>query len=153
MVSARDGEIDIVKGFQVGADHYITKPFHSKELAARVKAVMRRSIPAAGPATPCYQMEDLVIDTEHRMVTVGDKEVLLTATEFTLLEYLARNAGFVLTIDQILQNVWGEGYMGDDVALVNTAVSRLRQKLGDNAREPKYIFTRPGIGYTMRKSQ
>ncbi len=150
MVTAKDAEEEKLRGFEVGADDYITKPFRVGELVARVKAVLRRIMPRGAVGRPAFHCGDLVVDFARNRVTVGEEEVMLTATEYYLLSYLAQHAGYVLTTNEILRNVWGEGYE-DDVALVQVAISRLRQKLGDDAKNPKYIITRPGIGYTMKK--
>ena len=150
MVTAKGAEEEKLRGFEVGADDYITKPFRVGELVARVKAVLRRTMLRGTVGRPAFHCGDLVVDFTRNRVTVGAEEVMLTATEYYLLSYLAQHAGYVLTTNEILRNVWGEGYE-DDVALVQVAISRLRQKLGDDARNPKYIATRPGIGYTMKK--
>lgn len=150
MVTAKGAEEEKLKGFDVGADDYVTKPFRMGELVARVKAVLRRTMMGGAMAGPAFRYGDLVVDFARNRVTVAGEEVMLTATEYYLLSYLARHAGYVLTTNEILRNVWGEGYE-DDAALVQVTISRLRQKLRDDARNPKYIVTRPGIGYSMKK--
>jgi len=150
MVTAKGHDDEKLAGFDAGADDYVTKPFSARELVARVRAVVRRiSMVEEGPA-PSFQTGDLKVDFARRIVTMGGKEVELTATEYAIVCYLARNAGMVLTPDQILTKVWGEEYLGE-THLLQVNVARLRQKLGDDPKEPKYIQTRHGIGYMMVK--
>ena len=96
-----------------------------------------------------FRCGDLVVDFARRTVTLAGKEVALTPTEYYLLSYLAQNAGYVLTADEMLRNLWGQGFRGD-IRSVQVKLSRVRQKVGDDARNPRYIFTRPGLGYYMR---
>lgn len=151
MVTVRDNEEDKLEGLGAGADDYVTKPFASKELTARVKAVLRRTKLWDERPKPAFHSGDLIVDFTRRRVTLGGQEVNLTATEYKLLSYLARNAGRVLTPNQILEMVWGEEY-ADESHVLRVTVSRLRQKLGDNAKEPKLIATKVGIGYMFLKS-
>lgn len=150
VVTGKGSEEDKIRGFEVGADDYVTKPFSPRELVARVKAVLRRASlgPAVEEAEPAVQVGDLQVDFSAHKVTVAGQEITLTATEYRLLAYLARNAGRVLTPDQILERVWGEEYLGE-AHLLRVTLARLRQKLGDDAREPRYILTKPGIGYSL----
>ena len=150
MVSARHSDREKVAGLDAGADDYVTKPFSAPELAARVRAVLRRSELPAAPFTASYTYRGLTVDFERRRVTVGDREVRLTAIEYGLLRYLAQNAGRIVTPDQILEAVWGEPYLGE-THILHVSIARLRRKLGDSARNPTYIITRPGIGYLMPK--
>lgn len=148
VVTARASEGDKLRGLELGADDYVTKPFSTKELVARVKAVLRRAtVPVEQEELP-FRVGGLEVDFLRRRVTLEGQELLLPATEYRLLTYLARNAGMVLTPDQILEHVWGEEYLGEH-HLLRVAMARLRQKLGDDAKMPRYIQTRPGIGYTM----
>ena len=150
MLTAKDGEQDTIVGLDVGADDYITKPFLSRELLARVRASLRRTRLWDEQPSPPFKLDDLIVDFNNHRVQRGEKEICPTATEYRLLSYLARNAGRVLTADAILNVVWGEGYYGD-VHLLQSTMANLRSKLGDNARRPRYILTRSGIGYMMRK--
>ena len=150
MLTAKDSEQDTIDGLDVGADDYVTKPFLSKELLARIRASLRRTRLWDERPSPPFQLDDLTVDFDNHRVQRGGKEIRLTATEYRLLSYLARNAGRVLTADAILTIVWGERYYGD-VHLLQSTMTNLRSKLGDNARNPQYIVTRSGIGYTMRK--
>jgi two-component system response regulator VicR len=150
MLTAKDSEQDMIDGLDVGADDYVTKPFLSRELLARIRAALRRTKLWDEQPSPPFQLNDLTVDFNNHRVQQDGKEICPTATEYRLLSYLARNAGRVLTVDAILNVVWGEGYYGD-VHLLQSTMANLRNKLGDNARRPKYILTRSGIGYMMRK--
>ncbi len=150
MLTAKDSEQDTIEGLDVGADDYITKPFLSKELLARIRASLRRTRLWDERPSPPFQLDDLTVNFNDHQVQKGGKEIRLTATEYRLLSYLARNAGRVLTADAILTVVWGERYYGD-VHLLQSTMTNLRSKLGDNAKNPQYIVTRSGIGYMMRK--
>ena len=148
MVTAKGDDTEKVRGLDSGADDYVTKPFSADELVARVRAVLRRQTAEREHTEPKFSSGKLVIDFLKRRVTVGEEEVNLTATEYNLLSYLARNAGRVLTPDQLMEKVWGEEYVGE-THILQVNIARLRQKLGDSAKNPQYIRTRPGIGYVM----
>lgn len=150
MITARDNDEEKVQGLDAGADDYITKPFSSKELTARVRAVLRRAILWDECTAPTCFYDDLTIDFARHMVILNGQDIDLTATEYRLLSYLARNAGRVVTPDQILERVWGEDYLGE-TNLLQTNIGRLRKKLKDDTKKPKYILTRTGIGYIMAK--
>ena len=150
MVTAKGSEEERVQGLEAGADDYVTKPFSSKELVARVRAVLRRAKVWEEPHEPAFYFDNLVIDSVGHKVTLDDQEVNLTATEYRLLSYLVHNAGRVVTPGQILQQVWGEEYAGE-THLLQVNMARLRQKLRDDAKNSRYIFTRPGIGYVLAK--
>jgi len=150
MVTAKDNDEEKVQGLDAGADDYVTKPFSARELGARVRAVLRRTKLWDERPEPAFHSDNLVVDFARYRVTLGGQEVNLTATEYRLLSYLARNAGRVVTPDQILGQVWGEEYIGES-HLLQVNIARLRQKLNDDIKNPRYILTRPGIGYTMIK--
>jgi len=150
MVTAKGDDKEKVEGLDIGADDYVTKPFSASELAARVRAVLRRIGTQDKLAESIFRYKDLVIDFGSHRVMVGNQELNLTSTEYRLLSYISRNAGRVVTPDQLLDKVWGEEYIGAP-HLLQVNIARLRQKLGDNAKNPSYILTRPGIGYMMSK--
>jgi len=147
MLTAMAEEADKVRGLDCGADDYVTKPFGAEELLARVRAVLRRAGPAAQDAcSKPFQVGDMVVDLSNRQVSVGGREVRLTATEYRLLCELIQQRGRVLVPDYLLETVWGVGYNGE-TSLVWQAVHRLRQKIETDPRNPRYIHTRPGVGY------
>lgn len=150
MVSAKGSDEEKVEGLDAGADDYVTKPFSSSELEARVRAVLRRTILWDERPEPSFHSDDLVVEFALHKVTQGGQDVDLTATEYRLLSYLARNAGRVITLDQLLETVWGEEYVGE-YHILRVNVGRLRQKLGDGSREPRFIVTKFGIGYMFLK--
>lgn len=152
MVTAKGNDEEKVQGLDAGADDYVAKPFSASELAARVRAVLRRTTLWDEHPEPAFHSDDLVIDFAHHRVTLSGREVNLTATEYRLLSYLARNAERLVTPDQILEKVWGKNYLGE-THLLQVNMSRLRHKLNDEVRNPTYILTRPGIGYMMKKTR
>lgn len=149
MVTAKGNEEETVQGLDAGADDYITKPFSSAELVARVRAILRRSRLWDECPEPEFHHYGIVIDFAAHRVTRDSQEVNLTATEYRLLSYLARNANRVVTPDQLLEKIWGEEYIGE-THLLQVSMARLRRKLKDDAKNPRYILTRPGIGYMMK---
>lgn len=152
MLSARGDEKDKVKCLDLGADDYITKPFGASELIARVGAVLRRTeMAGSAPARPSFASDNLKIDFAGRRVTVADKEVKLTPTEYNLLQELALNAGKVLTHVHLLNKVWGPEYGGEREYL-HVFIRRLRGKLESDPTSPEYIITVPGIGYQFKDS-
>lgn len=150
MVTARDSEIDKVVGLEIGADDYVTKPYSSRELIARIRAVLRRG------GEPDYDDEDIVedvlrggrvmMDVERHVVTVDDEPVSMPLKEFDLLEYLLRNSGRVLTRGQLIDRVWGADYVGDTKTL-DVHIKRLRSKIEANPSRPKHLVTVRGLGY------
>lgn len=145
MLTARGEEVDRIVGLELGADDYVVKPFSPRELMLRVRAVLRRST-AEPEAEAVWQNEGLRVDFEAHKATVGEEEIVLTATEFKLLAELIRSRGKVLTRDQLLDKVWGyhfEGY----ARTVDTHVRRLRQKLGACSNQ---VETVRGVGYRLR---
>lgn len=149
-VTARGEDKEKVEGLNIGADDYVTKPFSAGELAARLRAVLRRSGEQVKPQESVFRYKDLVIDFTSRLVTMNNQELKLTSTEYKMLSYIALNAGRVITPDQLLNNVWGEEYIGA-AHLLQVNIARLRKKMSDDAKNPEYILTRPGIGYIMSK--
>lgn len=147
MLTAKNEEDDRIRGLELGADDYVTKPFSPRELTSRVKAVLRR-IESAGSSTEGVIVVDerLKIDFNRREVFVADQLIKLRPTEYRLLYHLVNNAGWVLTYDQILSRVWGYEYQ-DEPHYVRLYINYLRQKLELDPANPKYILTERGIGY------
>ncbi len=151
LLTARGEELDKVKGLELGADDYLTKPFSHLELFARIKAVLRR-IEGITPvsARPAFVSGALAVNFDSREVQIAGREVKLTATEYNLLYLLVRNAGRVLTFDTLLAKVWGDEYRSETDYL-KTYISRLRRKLGDDHEHPHYILTERGTGYRFAR--
>lgn len=160
MLTAKDTEIDKVLGLELGADDYVTKPFGTRELLARVKAHLRRqrNLDASRPNGDNAAQEtepqglklfNLFIDTDMYVVYKNGQPLDLTHREFELLHYLARNSGKVMTREHLLQAVWGFEYFGD-VRTVDVTVRRLREKIEDDPSRPDIILTRRGLGYLVR---
>lgn len=150
MVSARAGDVDRIVGLQLGADDFLPKPFNVAELIARVKALLRRSAygqsNASTTQSEVLEVLDVSIDRRRRRVTVGSREVHLTAKEFDLLYLLASQPGRVLSRTQILQALWRSPYQGYEHN-VNCHINRLRLKMEDDPRNPRYFVTVWGVGY------
>ncbi|MGM0710290.1 response regulator YycF [Brevibacillus parabrevis] len=151
MLTAKDSELDKVLGLELGADDYVTKPFSTRELVARVKAHLRRNRPKAEEKDSQHllRVHELEIDLNSYTVEKVGELLDLTHREFELLMYLARHQGQVMTREHLLQSVWGFDYFGD-VRTVDVTIRRLREKIEDDPSQPKYIITRRGLGYTMR---
>ncbi len=150
MLTAKTREVDMLRGFDLGADDYLTKPFNAKELIARVKAVLRRSKLAATEAISTADLScgDLVISFARHRIEVRGEEVSLTPTEFRVLQQLALNANRVMLHEDLLTKVWGSEYR-DDIDYLRTYVRHLRKKIEENPSEPRYIVTMPGVGYML----
>lgn len=149
ILTARDDEKDKVRGLELGADDYLTKPFGIRELEARLQAVLRRLSwsPQPNDLTE-YVLHDLHIDFRRHQVRIKGQEIHLTPTEYDLLRVLIQHSGQVLLHSDLLGKVWGEEYR-NDLAILRVNVSRLRQKLEEDPRQPRYILTVPGVGYTL----
>lgn len=156
MLTAKDSEIDKVLGLELGADDYVTKPFSTREIIARVKANLRRQ-----QAVPVPDQENepkeitigtLTIHPDAYVVSKRGDTIELTHREFELLHYLAKHIGQVMTREHLLQTVWGYDYFGD-VRTVDVTVRRLREKIEDNPSHPGWIVTRRGVGYYLRNPE
>lgn len=151
MLTARGQEEDKVRGLQMGADDYVSKPFSLRELEARIASVLRRSrLHVSGQDRVLYADDELVIDSERWEVSRGGQPVELTATERRLLFLLAENMGRVLPVSRILEGVWGQEYV-NEVDYVKLYIWRLRQKIEPNPSKPTYIRTEHGVGYRFVK--
>ncbi|WP_424767764.1 response regulator YycF [Paenibacillus sp. sgz302251] len=170
MLTAKDTEIDKVLGLELGADDYVTKPFSTRELLARVKAHLRRQqkpaaitadisgvVIGASAADSLSEQQglklfNLFIDTDMYVVYKDGEPLDLTHREYELVYYMARNSGKVMTREHLLQAVWGFEYFGD-VRTVDVTIRRLREKIEDDPSRPEYIMTRRGLGYMMRNGK
>ena len=157
MLTAKGSEIDKVLGLEMGADDYVTKPFSTRELIARVKANMRRlNVPAQVEETQAETnnivVGSLTIQPDAYLVLKREESIELTHREFELLHYLAKHIGQVMTREHLLQTVWGYDYFGD-VRTVDVTIRRLREKIEDNPSHPLWIVTRRGVGYYLRNPE
>lgn len=148
VVSARTEESEKVAALDSGADDYITKPFGSPELLARIRAALRRAGPAANLSA--FTTGELTIDYDKHLVTLAGRPVHLTANEYRLVELLSRSAGKVLTYDRISEAMWGDA-AGGNSQLLRVNMANIRRKLEQNPAEPQYILTEIGVGYRMRE--
>jgi len=147
MLTAKGEEDDRVRGLELGADDYVTKPFSPRELVSRVKAVLRRTEGVSGSMHGLIEVDDrLKIDFDRREIWLEGKLVKLRPTEYRLLFHLVQNAGWVVSHDQLLQKVWGYEYR-DEPHYVRLYINYLRQKLEKDPADPKYILTERGVGY------
>jgi two-component system response regulator VicR len=157
MLTAKDSEIDKVLGLELGADDYVTKPFSTRELLARVKANLRRHQQANQQEQANKEMNEIKIGSltiypDAYTVSKRGEQIELTHREFELLHYLAKHIGQVMTREHLLQTVWGYDYFGD-VRTVDVTVRRLREKIEDNPSNPVWIVTRRGVGYYLRNPE
>ena len=152
IVTARGQDQDKVRGLDLGADDYLTKPFSVDELLARVRAVLRRSQFTARENAQGLRAStatgDLTIDYSQHLVILAGREIALTPTEYRILAYLAQNVGHVVTQDLLLEHVWGSEYLGES-HMLQVNINRLRRKLEVDPTQPRYILTKVGIGYSL----
>ena len=146
IVTARDAEVDKVVGLELGADDYVTKPFSSRELVARIRAVLRRGSEPEELMASTVEAGPVRMDVERHVVSVDGEQTPMPLKEFDLLELLLRNAGRVLTRGQLIDRVWGADYVGDTKTL-DVHVKRLRSKIEPDPANPKYLVTVRGLGY------
>jgi two-component system response regulator RegX3 len=146
IVTARDAEVDKVVGLELGADDYVTKPFSSRELVARIRAVLRRGAEPEELMTGTVEAGPVRMDVDRHLVSVDGAHIAMPLKEFDLLELLLRNAGRVLTRGQLIDRVWGADYVGDTKTL-DVHVKRLRSKIEPDPANPKYLVTVRGLGY------
>jgi two-component system, OmpR family, KDP operon response regulator KdpE len=148
VLSVREAEQDKIAALDAGADDYLTKPFGTGELLARMRVALRKQTSAT--SEPVFRTGGLMVDLSRRLVTVDDREVQLTPTEYDLLKILVTHAGKVITHHQLLRQVWGDGY--EDMHILRVNISNLRGKLEPDPSRPTYIHTEPGVGYRLKIS-
>ena len=147
MLTAKGEDMDKILGLEYGADDYMTKPFNILEVKARIKTILRRaSQPVAAEKKKIIRVRDLEVNIVNRSVTLGGKEVRLTAKEFDLLQLFINNRGKVFSREAMLETVWKYDYMGD-ARTVDVHIRRLREKIERNTSQPEFIFTKWGVGY------
>jgi len=146
MLTAKDSEVDIVVGLELGADDYVTKPYSSRELLARIKAVLRRHVPSGADDDALLTSGHLTLDADRHTLTVNGTMTAIPLKEFELLEYLMRNAGRVLTRGQIIDRIWGSDYFGDTKTL-DVHIKRIRSRIEVDPANPELILTVRGLGY------
>lgn len=148
MLTAKDDEVDVVVGLELGADDYVTKPYSSRVLVSRIRAVLRRRSAADDDVDGILEVGDVRMDVDRHTVHVRGEEVSLPLKEFELLELLMLNEGRVLTRGQIIDRVWGSDYFGDTKTL-DVHVKRLRSRIESNPSEPRMLVTVRGLGYRL----
>lgn len=146
MLTAKDSEVDKVVGLELGADDYVTKPYSARELIARIRAVMRRNAESDELIPDTVSAGPVRMDVERHVVSVDGAEITMPLKEFDLLEMLLRNAGRVMTRGQLIDRVWGPGYVGDTKTL-DVHIKRLRSKIEPDPSSPRYLLTVRGLGY------
>ena len=146
MLTAKDSEVDIVVGLELGADDYVTKPYSTRELLARIRAVMRRRIESDDDGEATLEAGSVRMDIERHTVSVGGAEIPMPLKEFELLELLLRNSGRVLTRGQLIDRVWGADYFGDTKTL-DVHIKRIRSRIETTPSEPTMLVTVRGLGY------
>jgi two-component system response regulator RegX3 len=146
MLTAKDGEVDIVVGLELGADDYVTKPYSSRELLARIRAVLRRRLEVGHEPDAVLTAGEVTMDLERHTVSVRGEEIAMPLKEFELLELLLRNAGRVLTRGQLIDRVWGSDYYGDTKTL-DVHVKRIRSRIERDPANPVMLVTVRGLGY------
>jgi two-component system KDP operon response regulator KdpE len=149
VISARDREQDKIDALDLGADDYLTKPFGTGELLARMRVALRHANDGGGPSSPSIVVGDLRLDVDARRVFAKDREVHLTPIEYKLFAVLMKNAGKVLTHRQLLKDVWGPSH-ADQTQYLRVYMVQLRHKLEDEPARPRYLLTEPGVGYRLR---
>lgn len=147
VLSVREREQDKIAALDAGADDYLTKPFGVGELLARLRTAMRHMLPAE--QEPTFQTGNLRVDLARRQVWVGEREIKLTPTEYSILRYLIAHAGKVITHQQLLREVWGPAYV-DEPHYVRVYVGQLRHKIEEDPARPRYLLTETGVGYRLR---
>lgn len=150
MVTAKDSEVDTIVGLELGADDYVTKPYSSRELVARIRAVLRRRSVEEDEDDAVVEIGRVRLDADSHTVTVDGDEVPMPLREFELLEFLMRNAGRVLTRGQLIDRVWGSDYFGDTKTL-DVHIKRLRAKIEEDPSNPVTVVTRRGLGYRFER--
>ena len=155
VISARSQEEEKVLALDSGCDDYITKPFGTSELLARIRTSLRRyqASQAMADPHPLYTCDDLTIDLSKRLVTLRGQEIHLTQVEYKLVSLLAKNSGRVLTYDHIIHTIWGPYADNSNNQILRVNMAHIRRKLENNPAEPRYIFTEIGVGYRMKESQ
>jgi len=146
MLTAKDSEVDIVVGLELGADDYVTKPYSTRELLARIRAILRRRVEDDDERELVLEAGGVRMDVERHTVTVGGKDTPMPLKEFELLELLLRNSGRVLTRGQLIDRVWGADYFGDTKTL-DVHIKRIRSKIESTPSEPTMLVTVRGLGY------